>query len=190
MSSRGTLAFLTRLTIGISLSPIREAPRTFLSYIDRNGRESPAAPPLRATQQDRVSRTRLRRFALLLMAGLFVVTRTVIQGQHASAAPGPITEYSIPTSSSTPKGIVTGLDGNLWFTEQAASANKIGKVTRSGSYRLCADRVGNDGGELGSDFYLWAIGHVHGRSGGLAWIGLGRRIAAHAWRMPGHRGSV
>ncbi len=41
-----------------------------------------------------------------------------------------VTEYPIPTPTSQPFGIVSGTDGNLWFTEQAA--NKIGKSTPSG----------------------------------------------------------
>ena len=40
------------------------------------------------------------------------------------------TEFTIPTSGSTPQGIVTGPDGNLWFTEY--SGNKIGRITRTG----------------------------------------------------------
>jgi streptogramin lyase len=44
---------------------------------------------------------------------------------------GSITEYTIPTSSSTPQGITTGPDGNLWFTEEGV--NKIGKITTSGT---------------------------------------------------------
>ncbi len=40
---------------------------------------------------------------------------------------GTITQYSVPTSSSSPYGITSGPDGAIWFTEQ--SGNKIGRIT-------------------------------------------------------------
>jgi streptogramin lyase len=43
-----------------------------------------------------------------------------------------ITEYPVPCSCSSPRGITSGPDGNLWFTEDAG--NKIGKVTTSGTF--------------------------------------------------------
>ena len=39
-------------------------------------------------------------------------------------------EYAIPTSGSQPAGIVSGPDGNLWFTE--ANTTRIGKITPAG----------------------------------------------------------
>lgn len=42
-----------------------------------------------------------------------------------------ITEFSVPTSGSKPRGITVGSDHNLWFTEQ--SGNNIGKITTSGT---------------------------------------------------------
>jgi virginiamycin B lyase len=42
-----------------------------------------------------------------------------------------ITEIPVPTANSYPRGIVTGPDGTLWFTEPAAS--KIGRITSSGA---------------------------------------------------------
>jgi virginiamycin B lyase len=45
-------------------------------------------------------------------------------------ATGTITEYSL-TSGSWPRGIASGPDGNLWFTDQNSS--KIGKMTTSGT---------------------------------------------------------
>jgi streptogramin lyase len=42
-----------------------------------------------------------------------------------------ITEYPVPTLSSTPAFICSGPDGNLWFAEN--SGNKIGKITTAGS---------------------------------------------------------
>src|SRR5262249_32483727 len=42
---------------------------------------------------------------------------------------GAVTEFSIPTANSSPYGITAGPDGNLWFVESSAKANKIGKIT-------------------------------------------------------------
>lgn len=39
---------------------------------------------------------------------------------------GAITEYPLPTYSSSPLAIAAGPDGNLWFTEYG----KIGRITR------------------------------------------------------------
>jgi virginiamycin B lyase len=39
---------------------------------------------------------------------------------------GTITSYPLPSATSNPVGIVTGPDGNLWFTEYGG--NKIGKI--------------------------------------------------------------
>jgi hypothetical protein len=41
--------------------------------------------------------------------------------------PGHVTEFAVPTPGSVPMRIVTGPDGNLWFTEQGA--NQIGRIT-------------------------------------------------------------
>jgi hypothetical protein len=41
-----------------------------------------------------------------------------------------ITEFAIPTPGAGPTGIVTGADGNVWFTEQ--DGRKIGKITVDG----------------------------------------------------------
>lgn len=40
---------------------------------------------------------------------------------------GEITEYAIPTANAQPAGIVTGPDGNIWFSEY--QGNKIGRIT-------------------------------------------------------------
>ncbi len=44
---------------------------------------------------------------------------------------GTITEYTIPTPNSDPRGITRGSDDNIWFTEYAAS--KIGMITPDGT---------------------------------------------------------
>ena len=63
-------------------------------------------------------------------------------------------EYSLPAES-RPKGITTGAEGNLWFTEWNTS--KIGKITPTGSvteYQLPAKSYpGNI--TLGPDHNLW-----------------------------------
>jgi len=41
-----------------------------------------------------------------------------------------VTEFPIPTLNSGPYDIVSGPDGNLWFTED--SENKIGRITPAG----------------------------------------------------------
>ena len=45
-------------------------------------------------------------------------------------ASGTVTEYTIPTPDSGPRGIVAAIDGNIWFTEY--NAGRIGRITRSG----------------------------------------------------------
>jgi streptogramin lyase len=42
-----------------------------------------------------------------------------------------ITEFPLPTANSQPDFIVTGPDGNLWFTED--SGNRIGRITSTGT---------------------------------------------------------
>ena len=48
------------------------------------------------------------------------------------AASGDITEFTIPTAASSPQGIATGPDGNLWFTE--FSSGKVGRLTPGGTF--------------------------------------------------------
>lgn len=43
---------------------------------------------------------------------------------------GTLTRFPLPTDASSPFWIVSGPDGNLWFTEQ--SSNKIGRITVTG----------------------------------------------------------
>src|SRR5450756_800299 len=47
----------------------------------------------------------------------------------STASASAITEYTVPTSIARPTCITAGPDGNLWFTEQAPAANKIGRIT-------------------------------------------------------------
>src|SRR5688500_12717392 len=58
-----------------------------------------------------------------------LVVLVLLAGAQPSAAA--ITEFPLPTSSSTPSGITTGPDGNLWVTE--SSASRIARVTPAGA---------------------------------------------------------
>jgi RHS repeat-associated protein len=52
-------------------------------------------------------------------------------GQPMESAAQIITEFPIPTVNANPKGITTGPDGALWFTESLG--NKIGRITTAGT---------------------------------------------------------
>src|SRR5947209_7131769 len=49
----------------------------------------------------------------------------------ARAMTGGVTEFPLATSLSSPRGITSGPDGNLWFTEE--TGNKIGRITPAGT---------------------------------------------------------
>src|SRR5580700_969686 len=69
-----------------------------------------------------------------------------------------IVEYPIPTTASSPAGITSGPDGNLWFVE--TGANKIGKITTAGSiteYSIPTASSGPTAITQGSDGNLWFI---------------------------------
>jgi streptogramin lyase len=77
----------------------------------------------------------------------------------ASADIGAITEYPIPTTDSTPRGIVAGPDGRLWFTEYFG--NKIGRITTAGvigagdEIPMPTANVSPSGITVGPDGNLW-----------------------------------
>jgi streptogramin lyase len=90
-----------------------------------------------------------------------------------------IDEFPIPTAASQPQCIVLGSDGNLWFTETAAS--KIGKITPDGlisEYTIHS----NSGGQIldvrclapGPDGNLWftTSGATGGRIGKMTTSGV------------------
>ncbi len=52
-------------------------------------------------------------------------------GSAAAATEGAIAEFSTPAAESEPAAIVSGPDGNLWFTE--FKAEKIGRITPDGA---------------------------------------------------------
>jgi streptogramin lyase len=80
-------------------------------------------------------------------------------GDVADADVGTISEYPIPTENSTPRGITTGPDGRLWFTEYFG--NKIGRITTAGvigagdEIAMPTANVSPSGITTGPDGNLW-----------------------------------
>src|SRR3984893_18677713 len=75
----------------------------------------------------------------------------------SAGATGTITEFAVPTASSVPEAIVTGPDGNLWFTEYRAGG-AIGRITPSGTVTEFAITTPNSGPfwiTAGPDGNLW-----------------------------------
>ncbi len=63
---------------------------------------------------------------------LSILFALVLPHFHDQAHADPtMTEFSVPTLSSDPQGIIPGPDGNLWFTE--VLGNKVGRITPSGT---------------------------------------------------------
>jgi hypothetical protein len=63
-----------------------------------------------------------------LPVAAWLIAALLLSPGPASAAD--ITEFSIPTGGSAPRGIAAGPDGALWFTE--AFGNRIGRITPGG----------------------------------------------------------
>lgn len=79
-----------------------------------------------------------------------------LEKREVPAALTGITEYSITTANSDPKGITAGPDGNTWFVEY--SGNKVAKITPSGTiteYSLPTGSTGPYDIVTGSDNNLW-----------------------------------
>src|SRR5690606_15581551 len=71
--------------------------------------------------------------------------------------------YSIPTSNSSPYGIIAGPDGNVWFVE--GYAGKIAKVTPSGMFTEYTPPAGTTFGKslvAGPDGAVWLPATVSG----------------------------
>ena len=66
----------------------------------------------------------------LLMLGFLLAA--LVLGLPAPADTGSVVEYAVPTTGSQPVSIVTGPDGNLWFTEFAA--DQIGRLSTDGTF--------------------------------------------------------
>jgi len=66
------------------------------------------------------------------LSGLSAVSlvAALLACEGPSPQAGTVTEFDTPTSGSAPAGIVSGPDGNLWFTENLG--NKIGRLTTAG----------------------------------------------------------
>jgi streptogramin lyase len=80
----------------------------------------------------------------------------VIATLPAAAATGSMVEFPVPTANSGPVSIVTGPDGNLWFTE--ILANKIGRLTTDGEFTEFSIPTPNsqpDEIDVGPDGNLW-----------------------------------
>jgi virginiamycin B lyase len=67
---------------------------------------------------------------LLLVGAILALAPVVGAANHARAQA--ITEFPIPTPSSSPLGITTGPDGALWFAE--SEGNNIGRITTAGAF--------------------------------------------------------
>jgi virginiamycin B lyase len=75
---------------------------------------------------------------------------------------GTISEFSLPTPHLYPGGIMTGPDGNLWFSEADLDGwnNRIGRITPSGTISEfpVPERISSAYGIIaGSDGNLWFI---------------------------------
>jgi streptogramin lyase len=98
----------------------------------------------------------------------------------AGLAPGQtITEYAVPTAASAPNGIVSGPDGNLWFTEfgnpDGTDGNKIGAITVSGAFSEFAvptPHSGPFGIASGPDGNLWFTEENAGKIGQITTSGV------------------
>src|SRR5580658_6867880 len=112
-----------------------------------NGRYHPGPMDARAAGkvENMISRTFYLAAALLLVAAPAASAQT-------------IASFPIPTSNSSPGGIATGPDGNLWFTE--ISGNKIGRLTPAGvitEFSLPTARSGPGRITAGPDGALWFV---------------------------------
>jgi streptogramin lyase len=69
-----------------------------------------------------------KRVASILVSFVLVSLASAQNRRHPTGTL--IAEYTVPTPNSGPMGIVTGPDGNIWFTEY--DGNKIGRITPGG----------------------------------------------------------
>jgi streptogramin lyase len=85
------------------------------------------------------------------------VCGSVASASLAVASPPPsYTTYTTPTATSNPDQIVSGPDGNLWFTEP--TADKIGRITPAGvitEFAVPTVAAEPNGIALGPDGNLW-----------------------------------
>jgi streptogramin lyase len=57
-------------------------------------------------------------------------------GGSLGGAPYTFTEFSVPSSDTSPDGITVGADGNLWFAGGVVSDTTVGKITTTGTITL------------------------------------------------------
>src|SRR6266704_3137395 len=90
---------------------------------------------------------------------LSILFALVLPHFHDQAHADPtMTEFSVPTLSSDPQGIIPGPDGNLWFTE--VLGNKVGRITPSGTiteFSIPTSSSNPLGITSGPDGNLWFI---------------------------------
>jgi streptogramin lyase len=89
------------------------------------------------------------------------------------AAAQAITEFPIPTPASSPFGIATGPDGNLWFTERVAT--KIGRITPGGVFtEFPVPTAGSEprGITAGPDGNLWFTEEIGNNIGRITTAGV------------------
>jgi len=97
----------------------------------------------------------------LVVLALALPLAAPVGGAAAPFAPGfarsaPVSEFQLPHEGSRPYTIVTGPDGNLWFTE--SSRGVIGQITPKGrikEFQLSDPGSGPYGITVGADGNLW-----------------------------------
>jgi RHS repeat-associated protein len=106
---------------------------------------------------------------------------TVVAASVASHPVASDEEYSLPKSSE-PYGIVTGSDGNLWFTD--LGTKKIGKITTSGTITEYSSGEYPFKITSGSDKNLWFTGGITSKIGKMTTSGALTEYALPAWSLP------
>ena len=107
----------------------------------------------------------LRRWIVSTFVLLLPLVGIPAAGAVAPGSPADVTEFPLPHADSRPYTIVTGPDGNLWFTESTRST--IGRITPTGTFtewHTDDDGTGPYGITLGSDGNLWFIDIHLGRT--------------------------
>ena len=85
-------------------------------------------------------------------------SRLRVEGLEDRALLASITEFPIPSNSPSASQIVAGPDGNLWFTENDAVSNSIGRITPGGQvteFKLPTSGANPYGITVGPDNNLW-----------------------------------
>src|SRR5262245_40032445 len=84
-----------------------------------------------------------------------------------------VTEFTVPTAGSVPRGIAAGADGALWFTERGV--NKIGRITTGGTITEFPVPTANSqpyGIAAGPDGTLWFTEFVGNKIGRFTTLGI------------------